>query len=286
MIRLAFFVCVLVPMSVGQSPSAKFEVASVRKLEAPLPGAPRPAACAPSNSPGRLTMCTNIISFVSNAYGYYANGRPNLSTIPAMVEGGPAWIRTDLYAINAKAPDAAPLEMMRGPMMLALLEDRLKLKLHREVRQVSVYELTVKNEAKLRPHQQGDCTPFERGQPRPEPTPGQPHVCGGASIGNGLAASISGDFLPLDTLATGLYNIGAVDRPIVNKTGFTRIYDLHLQFVSLSPPPGAFAQPGVDDASLPSVFTALEEELGLKLGPAKGPQEFLIIDSIERPSED
>jgi uncharacterized protein (TIGR03435 family) len=285
--RLAFFVCVLVPITMGQVPSAKFEVASVRKLDAPGPGAPRPAACAPSTSPGRLTMCTNILSFVSNAYGYYENGRPNLSTIPALVEGGPDWIRTDLYAINAKAPDAASQEMMRGPMMQALLEDRFKLKLHREVRQVSVYELTVKNEAKLRQHQQGACTPFERGQPRPEPVPGQPRVCEGISISNGRpAASVSGDFSPLDTLATGLYGIGAVDRPIVNKTGFTRIYDVHLQFVSLLSPPGALAQPGVDDASLPSVFTALEEELGLKLAPAKGPQEFLIIDSIERPSED
>jgi uncharacterized protein (TIGR03435 family) len=92
--------------------------------------------------------------------------------------------------------------------------------------------------------------------------------------------------LPLDTLATGLYGIGAVDRPVVNKTGFARIYDLHLQFASLSPPPGAIAQPGADDAGLPSVFTALEEELGLKLGPAKGLQEFLVVDSIERPSVD
>ena len=232
-------------------------------------------------------MCSNISSLVSNAYGYYANGRPDLTTVPTVVEGGPAWVRTDRYAINAKAPDAASQEMMRGPMMQSLLEARFKLRLHREVRQVPVYELTVKNEAKLRPHQQGDCTPFERGQPRPEPKPGQPHVCEGASIGNRYpAGSISGDFLPLDTLATGLYGIGAVDRPIVNKTGLSRIYDLHVQFVTLSPPPGVPAQPGADVSDLPSVFTALEEALGLKLEPAKGPQEFLVIDSIERPSED
>jgi uncharacterized protein (TIGR03435 family) len=286
-IRLAFFVFAFVPMAVGQAPSAKFEVSSVRKLDAPLPGAPRPPACAPSNSPGRLTMCSNIFSFVNNAYGYYANGRINPVAIPPAVEGGSDWVRTDWYAINAKAPDAASQEMMRGPMMQALLEDRFKLKLHREVRQVNVYELTVKNEAKLRQHQQGDCTPLERGQPRPEPSPGQPAVCKGASISNVYpAASISGDYLPLDTLASGLYGIGAIDRPIVNKTGFARIFDLHVQFVSLAPPPGAQVQPGANVAGLPSVFTALEEALGLKLEPAKGPQEFLVIDSIERPSAD
>jgi uncharacterized protein (TIGR03435 family) len=92
--------------------------------------------------------------------------------------------------------------------------------------------------------------------------------------------------MPLDSLAVGLYGIGAVDRPVVNKTGLSRIFDLHVQFVSPSPPPGVPAQAGADDAGPPSVFTALEEALGLKLESAKGPQEFLVIDSIERPSAD
>jgi uncharacterized protein (TIGR03435 family) len=177
-------------------------------------------------------------------------------------------------------------EMMLGPMMQALLEDRFKLKMHRVNRQVPVYELTVKSEAKLRPHLQGDCLPFERGQPRPEPKPGQPPVCKSAGISNFYpAASVSGDYLPLDSLAGGLYGIGAVDRPIVNKTGFAGIFDLHLRFVSLAPPAegGGAAQPGPDAADLPSVFAEIEDQLGLKLDAAKGTQEFLVIDSIARP---
>ena len=117
-------------------------------------------------------MCTNILSFVSNAYGFLATGHASSTTIPAVVEGGPAWIRTELYAINAKTTEPTAQEMMRGPMMQVLLEDRFKLKLHREVRQVPVYELTVKNTSRLAAHQQGNCTPFERGQPRPSPEPG------------------------------------------------------------------------------------------------------------------
>lgn len=287
MLRLNFVVFVLVPVAMAQVPAEKFEVASVRKLEL-HPGAPPPAECSQSKSRGRLTMCTSVLSLVSNAYGYYANGSASTPpAIPPAVEGGPDWVRSDWYAINAKAPEAATREMMLGPMMQALLEDRFKLKMHREVRQVPIYELTVKNEAKLRQHLQGTCTPPEPGQPRPEPPPGQPTVCKGASIGNVYpAASVSGDYLPLDTLASGLYGIGAVDRPVVNKTGFTRIFDLHLQFVSLSPSPGATVQQGVDAAALPSVFAEFEEQLGLKLAVAKGPQEFLVIDSIGRPSAD
>jgi uncharacterized protein (TIGR03435 family) len=165
MLRLILVVsCALVPVSVAQvPPPAGFEVASVRNLAPPSPRAPRPAECTPSNSPGRLTMCTNILSFVSNAYGFLATGHASSTTIPAVVEGGPAWIRTELYAINAKTTEPTAQEMMRGPMMQVLLEDRFKLKLHREVRQVPVYELTVKNTSRLAAHQQGNCTPFERG---------------------------------------------------------------------------------------------------------------------------
>lgn len=287
--RLFVVFSVLAPVAMPQVPAAKFEVASVRKLEL-QPGAPLPAECVPSTSPGRLTVCILVSTLVNTAYGFYANGRINLVAISPVVDAGPDWIRTDWYAINAKAPDTASPEMMWGPMMQALLEDRFKLKMHREVRQVPIYELIVKNEAKLRQHLQGTCTPSEPGQPRPEPVPGQPAACKGASIGNVYpAASVSGDYLLLDTLASGLYGIRAVDRPVVNKTGFARVFDLHLRFVSWSPSPGAPgtpAQPGVDAASLPSVFAELEEQLGLKLQAAKGAQEFFVIDSISRPSAD
>jgi uncharacterized protein (TIGR03435 family) len=80
-----------------------------------------------------------------------------------------------------------------------------------------------------------------------------------------------------------------IDRPIVDKTGITGRFDVHLEFAPdqatprlgdpNGPPAGADADLG------PSMFTAIQEQLGLKLEPAKGPGEFLVIDSVERPTE-
>jgi uncharacterized protein (TIGR03435 family) len=81
-----------------------------------------------------------------------------------------------------------------------------------------------------------------------------------------------------------------VDRPVIDKTGISGMFDMHLEFalddttrsaVPQNSPAAALA----DDPSGPSIFTALQEQLGLKLEPSKGPGEFLVIDSIERPSE-
>jgi uncharacterized protein (TIGR03435 family) len=111
---------------------------------------------------------------LQQAYGLFANGRENpLWSIPK-IEGGPAWINSDRYEINAKAEGDASPEMMMGPMMQGLLEDRFKLKVHRESREVQVYALTVaKGGLKLKPFQEGSCTPSSD---TPH-VPGQPPVC-------------------------------------------------------------------------------------------------------------
>ncbi len=75
-----------------------------------------------------------------------------------------------------------------------------------------------------------------------------------------------------------------LDRPVIDKTGVNARFDIHLEFAPLRALPGADPAILADDAG-PSIFTALQEQLGLKLEPAKGPRDFLVIDHVERPSE-
>jgi uncharacterized protein (TIGR03435 family) len=110
-----------------------------------------------SESPGTIEWdCASVARLISEAYGRYANGRAaSVMYTPPSVEGGPAWIKSDLYRITAKAENAAALGMMNGPMLQTLLEDRFKLKIRRVTRQVDVYALTVtKGGAKLKPFQE------------------------------------------------------------------------------------------------------------------------------------
>lgn len=281
------WLAVHIPAVRAQLPSLvapKFEVVSIKPIELP-PTGPRPAACVGPRSPGRLTICANVRGLISNAYGFFATGHRSTSSVPTLVEGGPGWISSDMYVINARAEDTATQEMMLGPMMQTLLEDRFKLKLHRETRQVPVYDLiAAKNASTLRQHAQGNCTTFDPANRPASPGPGEKPLCESTSIGrNGNTVTVKGDWLPTDTFASGLYGIGALDRPVVNKTGLKDLFNLHLEFA------GTFiasaAAPAADDSTLPSIFTALEEQLGLRLDPSKGSQEFLIIESVERPSE-
>jgi uncharacterized protein (TIGR03435 family) len=104
-----------------------------------------------------------------------------------------------------------------------------------------------------------------------------------------------GGVLVLDLPATTLddlvaFQLGNLDRPAVNKTGIFGRFDVHLEFTPdevtarLLREPGAVPGIGAADPSGPSVFTALQDQLGLKLEPSKGPGEFLVIDHVERPS--
>jgi len=258
------------------TPAPKFDVASIRQIGA---GERWPAGCAAVASPGRLVLCTNVGVLIRNAYSVFAEGRRNAVTMPVTVEGGPSWM-AEAFTIQATAGGEASPEMMQGPMMQALLEDRFKLKLRRELRQVPVYDLNLaKDSSKLRPHLQGNCTPVEPGTQPPTSGPGEKPVCKGVLVSrNGSTVSLEGDFTPAQTFVNGLYGIGATERPIMNRTGLTQLFDLHLEFAAVSVSTGT-------DPLIPSIFTVLQEQLGLRLDPAKGQQEFLIVEGLERPSE-
>jgi uncharacterized protein (TIGR03435 family) len=141
-------------------PASEFEVASVKPCDArSLPPGARSGAI--TRSPGRLMMeCVTLHSLIATAYVDYADGKrqgpASLQRMP--IEGGPSWITSEHYTVDAKSDGPASLEMTQGPMLQALLEDRFQVKTHRVVREVPVYEMTLaKGGLKLAHSEEGSC---------------------------------------------------------------------------------------------------------------------------------
>jgi uncharacterized protein (TIGR03435 family) len=201
------------------------------------------------------------------------------------IEGGPNWIRSERFEIDARSDGHPSILMMQGPMLQTILEDRFKLKIHRETRQGPVYELALgKGSPKLKPLQDGGCIPVVVGRPLPLLADGQ-HRC------RNMVSPSSVDFEG-GTLSMFASSLGMVlDRPVIDRTGITSYFEIHLVFSpddSAAPRP-VTADPGASAAvtspDAPSIFQAIQEQLGLRLVPAKGPVDVLVIDHIERPSE-
>jgi uncharacterized protein (TIGR03435 family) len=277
-------------------PRPTFEVATVKPSIVDFNhcgGADGPAG------PGRLVLkCATLENLIQQAYAVFANALSlNPQTFP--ISGAPAWLDSDHYDITAKADGNPPVEMMLGPMLQTLLEDRFKLKLHHETREVPVYALTVvKSGLKLKPLEKPDCDPVDIAKILAPPAPGQPppNFCGAAKLGR------KGGLLTLNIHTMSLKEFSQyisrgplgpqLDRPVIDKTGVDGIFDFHLEFVPDQNTPGFLLQlrrpagpAPSDDPAGPSIFTALPEQLGLKLEPTKGPGEFLVIDHVERPSD-
>jgi uncharacterized protein (TIGR03435 family) len=253
-----------------------------------------------NSSPGRLSLgCdflvddVTFLGLIRRAYLHFAEGRPHkhLEADTVAVTGGPNWVRSQGYRIEAVAEGHPSVATMAGPMLQRLLEDRFKLKIHRETREGPVYALTlVKDTSKLKPFQEGSCVsvpdvPFNE---RPAPPPGQRYCV--SNVSAGIKPSVDADGVTLEELAR-LLNL-LVDRHVIDETGVSGRFDIHLTFgrdqavaklPQLSPSPSA---PGVaPEPGDPAIFTAVQEQLGLKLVPARRPVEILVIDSVERPSE-
>jgi uncharacterized protein (TIGR03435 family) len=171
-------------------------------------------------------------------------------------------------------------------MMQALLEDRFKLKLHRESRETNVFELIVsKGGAKLQAAKEGGCEVFDRNHPPPDPTPGQPNpvLCGSVRMSAGGGFDILG--MTIADLCRELTKY--VDGDIVDKTGIAGAFDIHLDLTAAdlfypdaAPDPTSTFTPG-DGRAIATAF----DKLGLQMRPAKGSAPFLVIDHVERPSE-
>jgi uncharacterized protein (TIGR03435 family) len=203
------------------------------------------------------------------------------------VSGVQPWMESDHFDIQATSASDATVKQVEGPMLRALLEDRFHLKVHREMMERPVYDLIQeKGGVKMPLSKEGSCTPYAMDSPPPIPAQDAPRptYCGFPRLaGDGLNWTLEGKGVTVGKLAATLSRSG-LDRPIVDRTRLTGGFDLNLKWTADvsegSPGSGATIDP-----TGPSIFTALREQLGLKLESAKEPVEILVIDHVEQPSE-
>ena len=189
-----------------------------------------------------------------------------------MVFGGPEWITQERFDIVGKGPDPTATNPEVWEMMRSLLVDRFHLKYHVEDRDMAVLALTVaKGGHKLTPGEKGRCAEEIK----------QQRNCGDILIPRFGAAMFN---MPVGALVTSL--TGRAGRPVVDRTGLTGRYDITLSFM-----PDGMTHEQWD--SLPaegrpeemSMFEALERQAGLKLEPSRASMPVLVIDNVDRPSE-
>jgi|SRR5688572_22869928 len=193
---------------------------------------------------------------------------------------GPAWIDTARFDISARAPAGTPVEQ-NPDLLLQLLRDRFKLVSRVEMRDSAVYALVpARADRRLGPQ----LTPSSLDCSKKEDfiSPQKPQ-CGILSTKDANGVIIRGGGRSLAELAKNL--IGRVDRPVIDRTGLAGAYDFVLLFTpeGMAPKRDGIAGPNLDGTSL---FTALQEQLGLKLEPQRGPVEYIVIDRIEQPTPD
>ncbi len=258
---------------------ARFEVASVKPNKS---GDGRVMLSLPPT--GRLTA-TNVPLRLLLQTAFDVQG--------FQIVGGPSWITSDRFDIVAKTPEGAVTPEQVRPMLRALLADRFKLITHTETRDMPIYALVVaRPDGKFGPNMKVnplDCEAVFRagrgGAPPPPPQPGEPIQCG-FMIGPGTMTA--GGML-LGELARSLSPF--VGRIVLDKTGLKDRYDFQLKYapegrgVGPGPGPGGPDSQPVDP-NMPSLFTALQEQLGLKLESERGPVEIVVIDRVEQPTED
>ena len=208
--------------------------------------------------------------------------------------GLPAWAADDRYDISATASLSSPTNDDRVAMMRAMLADRFRLLAHTEHREVSSFDLVLaRDDGKLGPNltpSDVDCEALaaarraaaeearRNGTPPPPPTrfdPNAPPPCAMFGTPTGFRGDMS-----IDALASMLR--GQAGRVVVNKTGLRGTYRVSLTF-SRALGRGPDVAPLPDDG--PSVFTAVREQLGLKLDPSRTERDVLVIDRLERPTE-
>jgi uncharacterized protein (TIGR03435 family) len=254
-------------------------------------------------SPGRFYVpCVTTEQLIYLAYASYGapetdrlvNDQAGSASNSQKIRGGPAWVHSlrEKYRVEAVADGATERTVLMGTMLRTLLEERFKLKIHRETEEVDMFALTVaKSGFKLKPMKDGDCEPLDGtgGMPPGPLAPGAKPRCNSLNMsGRGPNTAWTFGGFPVSSLAGRLS--GALGRQVIDRTGITGDFIIYFEFHPDENTPGIVWPAERDaDTSVPqaaSVFTALEQQLGLKIEKTKAPRGFIVIDSIERPTPD
>jgi uncharacterized protein (TIGR03435 family) len=262
-----------------QVPRPKFDVASVK------PAVPQGLMLV-RPLPGRLTANATLQMLMQNAYAAQA----------FQITGGPDWINADRFEIDANADGNATRDQI-FLMLQSLLEERFQLTFHRETRELPVYALVAaKSGLKLPSSREGTCVastpdtpPDWAGGIMAPPQAGQPPLtrCGAVRVMlEPTGARALGGKVPMAEFARTLSMV--TDRTVIDRTGFGGLFDVQMTFLpddstpAMPPPPPDVA--AALESRTPSILSALQEQLGLKLESTRGPVEVIVIDHAERPS--
>jgi bla regulator protein blaR1 len=264
-------------LAVQTSASPTFEVASV-KPAARETLLQRGFSCG-FGAGGRFMALGTLEWLIACAYGVPA------ARAGQEIAGGPKWLSEALFAIVATSPpDRIPRSQSEGLAMLrTLLDDRFKLVVHRETRSVPMWALVVaRRDGKLGPQLHPtapDCAAWIANGRRGAPPSDATDLPCGRGIVN--ASAIRNSAMPLSQFASLLSP--RVERPVQDRTGLEGNFYVDLQWKAdlgpLGPPDG-----GLPDRLPTSIFTALQEQLGLKLESTRGSADLLVVDHAELPT--
>ncbi len=274
-------VCLFLVTTLVAAQEPAFEVASIRPSEGDRPSEIRPTPF------GRFTATNATVrSLIVRAYGL----------VDAQVIGAPAWLAAERYEIDARAASApadGPEALM--PLLRTLLIERFTLKAHSEVRELPAYRLTfARRDRQFGPHirpTQTDCsraTTLTQDEVRAAVRDGWP-PCGMAFFvgftttdarGSTVKMRVRHSGITMAALATALQPL--VDRPVVDQTGLDGRFDVEYSYAPQPPASGVDSAFGPD---APMLFVAIEEQLGLKLESRRMSVPALVIESIDRPTE-
>ena len=266
-------------------PQMRFEVVSIKPFDASGGALPRG-----NTTPGRYDFAGLPLRLLVGQ---------GLRAPQHRIFGWPDWIDTERYTVAAKIPDGAPQAAL-FVMIENLLKDRFQLVTHRETRELPVYNLVLaRNDGRFGPafkESSPQCLAeltkrIEAARGTAPGVPTKPTDCLTVQLGIGTVSMKGTNIASLGNFLTQ-----SVGRPVIDRTGLSSLYDLTLKWAldaSGNPAPfglpaGALPQapPPPADPDAPNIFTAVQEQLGLKLEVGRGPVEVVVIDRIEKPTLD
>jgi uncharacterized protein (TIGR03435 family) len=284
LLEMAVLKMAVMAAAAAQTPAQKpsFEAASIKPNSS---GSPTSAAFIN----GRFIATNAPLNVILGLAYRSSDGRPFYRII-----GGPDWMASATYDVEAKTAESRPIPVDQASLMIqSLLEERFQLKVHIQTRELPVFHLVVaKSGAKLKMSQ--DQTPLSVEGTTQLSSPdssgklprGRYEVTRSPSSSGGTLTA-QGTALSASALANLIERY--TDRPVRDKTGLTGLFDVELHFVrqtfTATRLPDGRPDAASPDTSALSIFTAIEEQLGLKLESSRGPVEVLVIDSVQKPSE-
>jgi uncharacterized protein (TIGR03435 family) len=253
------------------SPAMEYEVATIKTYRPGGPESEGMARVGISNTDDGFSAA----GFTVKMLVQFAYGVPQ----DYQISGGPDWVKSDKFEIDAKMDTSVAEELkklspdernsMRQKMLQALLADRFKLAIHRETKELPVYTLIIaKNGPKFQETHPDDAVPNApggRGEPKKK---------------DGMMVGFDAGMLTMNAKGIRISELIrnwsiSLRRPILDKTGLTGKYDCTLRWAP---------DTGPSDSNDPSLITAIQDQLGLRLESGKAPVEIFMIDHIERPS--